>query len=154
MLKHTTGILLLVLSFGLAAVAQAGSPVNVDDNGVAIHGYDPVAYFTEGKPVKGSPEFSHTVDGVTWHFMNADHRDRFAKEPGKYQPQFGGYCAMGTAMGKKLDADPMTWRVIDGKLYLNLNKDIQKTWLSDTPGHIKKANENWPKIREKNAKDL
>jgi YHS domain-containing protein len=135
-------------------VAAAPPELNLDAQGVAIHGYDPVAYFTDGKPVKGSARFSHKVGDATYHFASAGHRDRFAKDPAKYAPQFGGYCAMGTAMGKKLDVDPLAWRIVDGKLYLNLNKDVQKKWLSDVPGHLKQAEAKWAEIMSIPAADL
>ena len=135
-------------------VTAASTSMNVDAKGVAIHGYDPVAYFTDGKPVKGSPNFSHKSGDATYHFASAKHRELFAKEPAKYAPQFGGYCAMGTAMGKKFDVDPTAWRIVDGKLYLNLNKDVQEKWLSDVSGHLKKADANWPEIKDKSAAQL
>ena len=137
---------------GLVAAASAG--LNVDAQGVAIHGYDPVAYFTDGKAVKGSAKFSHKSGDAIYHFASAKHRDQFAKEPAKYTPQFGGYCAMGTTMGKKLDADPQVWKIVDGKLYLNLDKDVQKMWLSDVTDHIKQADEKWAEIKDVPAAEL
>jgi len=146
MSKKLWQAVVFVLSIGGAVAALAVSPVNVDGQGVAIQGYDPVAYFTDGKPVKGQAKYRHTVGGATYHFKNAKHRDMFAKAPGKYSPQFGGYCAMGAAMGKKLEVDPTAWKIVDGRLYLNLNKDIQKMWLDDVAGNLT--------IREKDPKDL
>jgi YHS domain-containing protein len=153
MIRKLTQTLLLA-AFAFSATAYGASPVNIDGKGVAIHGYDPVAYFTEGKALKGSPKHSHKAAGATYHFKSAKHREQFAKNPAKYTPQFGGYCAMGTAMGKKLDVDPEAWRIVDGKLYLNLNKDVQTKWLSDLPGHLKQANEKWPDIRDKDPASL
>ncbi|MCI0510000.1 YHS domain-containing (seleno)protein [Chromohalobacter sp.] len=150
----------LALIVGLAiltipTLANAATPdLNVDAQGVAIRGYDPVAYFTDGKAVKGSAKFSYKAGDATYYLASAKHRDMFAKEPAKYTPQFGGYCAMGTAMGKKLDIDPQAWKIVDGKLYLNLNKDVQKKWLSDVPGHLKKADEKWAEIKDVPAAQL
>jgi YHS domain-containing protein len=151
-LAQPLAVAITILAFPL--LAAASPELNLDAQGVAIHGYDPVAYFADGKPVKGSAEFSHKVGDATYYFASARHRDRFAKAPEKYAPQFGGYCAMGTAMGKKLDVDPQAWRIVDGKLYLNLDKDVQKKWLSDVPGHLKQANAKWAEIREVPATQL
>ena len=148
--------LALVLALlGVPLLATAAAPdLNLHARGVALQGYDPVAYFTDGKPVKGSAKFSHKRGDATYYFASAAHRDRFAQAPEKYAPQFGGYCAMGTAMGKKLDVDPQAWRIVDGKLYLNLNKDVQKKWLSDVPGHLRQAGEKWAEIRDVPAAQL
>jgi YHS domain-containing protein len=155
MKRHFRSLALAVTLLAAPALAAAASPeLNLDAQGVAIHGYDPVAYFTDGKPVQGSAKFSHKTDGATYHFANAKHRDRFAKDPAKYAPQFGGYCAMGTAMGKKLDVDPQAWKIVDGKLYLNLNQDVQKKWLSDVPGHLKQADAKWAEIKDVPAAQL
>ena len=157
-MKHLFRSLTLVVGIGIFAIpalaAAASAGLNVDAQGVAIHGYDPVAYFTDGKAVKGSAQYSHKTGDATYHFASAKHRDQFAKAPAKYAPQFGGYCAMGTAMGKKLDVDPQAWRIVDGKLYLNLNKDVQKKWLSDVPGHLRQAGEKWAEIRDVPAAQL
>lgn len=139
-------ILILLLTCG-AFSAFAVDPVNKSlIRGVAIKGYDPVAYFTMGKPVKGSDDFEHEYLNATWRFASAAHRDAFAKEPQKYMPQYGGYCAYGVSKGYAVGVDPEAWKVVEGKLYLNYNKDVQKAWLQDIPGRIRKADENWPKI--------
>ena len=136
----------LVLALILAPlVSSAGDKVNLVD-GVAVHGYDVVAYFTEGKPVEGNGDFTATHDGATYQFSSADNRDKFVENPAAYAPQYGGYCAFGTAMGRKFDGDPTAWRIVDDKLYLNLNKKIQERWVADIPGFIKGAENNWPII--------
>jgi YHS domain-containing protein len=135
-------------------VAAASPSLNLGAQGVAIHGYDPVAYFTDGKPMKGSAKFSHKMGDATYYFASAKHRDQFAKALEKYTPQFGGFCAMGTALGKKLDVDPQAWKIVDGKLYLNLNKDVQKKWLSDVPGHLRQAEAKWAEIKDVPAAQL
>ena len=128
----------LVVTAG-AALAQSSTALNVNINvnsdGVAIKGHDPVAYFTMNKPVKGSPSFMAKHDGATYWFANAEHQQAFAAQPAKYVPQYGGYCAFGVAKG--------------AKLYLNLNPDVQSRWLKDVPGFIKTADENWKSLATK-----
>ena len=113
---------------------------------VAVGGYDPVAYVTQGMPVKGKPEHHHTWQGVTWKFSSDDHRELFMNNPEKFVPQYGGYCAFGIAHEKFFDGDPQVWSVIDEKLYLLGNSEIAEKWRKDFPGNIKKANQNWPKL--------
>ena len=136
---------LVGLVMSLAAQAQTFN----NDRGIAAKGYDVVAYFTDGKAVKGSPQFVADHGGVKWQFATAEHRDMFVADPGKYTPQYGGYCAFGVAVGGLYDVEPDTsWSVVDGKLYLNKNPDVKQTWLKDVPGNIGKAESNWPKIRK------
>ena len=115
----------------------------------AVGGYDPVAYFTDGKPTPGKAEFSHTWKGVTWRFTNAGNRDAFKAKPEAYAPQYGGYCAWAVSQGYTAKGDPNAWSIVDGKLYLNYNADVQKTWQKDASGNIAKADRNWPKVLEK-----
>jgi YHS domain-containing protein len=130
-----------------AAPARAVSPVNKSFFGnVAIEGYDPVAYFTDGKPVEGKSDFTLDWKGATWRFASAEHRDLFAKDPEKYAPQYGGYCAYAVAQGSTAGIDPEAWTVHDGKLYLNYDKKIQAKWLADMASYIGKADANWPKM--------
>ena len=144
----------LVLSAGLAFAAVLGTAqlataeteINIVE-GYAVHGYDVVAYFKEGKPVIGDDRYTAEHDGATYRFASADHLDAFKKNPDKFAPQYGGYCAFGAAMGRKFDGDPNAWAVVDGKLYLNLNKNIQARWKEDVPGFIRGAENNWPLIR-------
>jgi len=130
------------------------SALNLDKQGVAIKGFDPVAYFTDNTPTEGSSKFTYSYKGATYHFSNASNREAFKANPDKFTPQYGGFCAMGVALDKKLDGDPQAWRVVDNKLYLNVNKDVQKKWLEDVPGNIKKAETEWPQVRNKAPKDL
>jgi YHS domain-containing protein len=148
--------LITVLAPGpaLAFDADSTSAINVDKAGVMLRGYDPVSYFAGGKPTKGSAQYSAKHDGATYHFTSAKNRDAFKAAPDRYSPQFGGFCAMGAALGKKLDGDPAVFRVADGKLYLNVNADVQKRWLDDVPGNVKQANATWPSIRNKAPKDV
>jgi len=116
------------------------------DRGGAIRGYDPVGYFTAGRPVKGSPQFSHQWRGATWHFASAENRDRFAAAPEKFAPQYGGYCAYGVAQGYAVSIDPAAWTIVDGKLYLNYSLSVRENWNKDVPGYIRKADANWPGV--------
>ena len=139
--------LLFALAFAGAALAQK-APVYSDSSG-AIRGYDPVAYFTQSRPVKGSREFTHRWNGATWRFASAENRDRFAAEPEKYAPQYGGYCAYGVASGYAVKIEPDAWSVVDGRLYLNYDRGVQKSWQADVPGYIRKADANWPQVLAK-----
>jgi len=131
----------------LAFAAQAQN--NVDSSGLALKGYDPVAYFGEKKPVPGKAEFTARHEGATYRFASAANRDAFAAAPGKYAPQYGGYCAFGMASGYKAPIEPDAWTVVDGKLYLNYNQSVRGRWSSDIPGYLRKADANWPVVRSK-----
>ena len=117
--------------------------------GAAIRGTDPVAYFTEGRPVEGSRKFMHEWKGATWRFASAANRDAFAAAPEKYAPQYGGYCAYGVANGYTVSTVPEAWSIVDGKLYLNYSLGVRADWLKDVPGYIRKANAGWPKALER-----
>ncbi len=138
---------LIVVAGGGAALAEK-PPIFAAD-GLAIRGYDPVAYFTEGKPVAGDPRFTHEWRGAKWRFATAANRDAFKADPAKYAPQYGGYCAFGTAQGYAVPTDPHAWRIVDGKLYLNYNIQVRERWQSDIPGFITRADENWPAVLKK-----
>jgi YHS domain-containing protein len=140
---------LLVAATGLAHAQMGKGAVNVDASRLALHGYDPVAYVTAGAPAKGSPEFTAEHDGATYRFATAASRDAFKASPARYAPQYGGYCAMGVAVGKKFDVDPMAFRVVDGKLYLNKDLATQKVWLKDTKGHIATAEGKWGAVQKR-----
>jgi YHS domain-containing protein len=135
-----------LLTCALPAQSQSSAAQNLNSEGVAIKGYDPVAYFTMNKPVKGSPSHRATHDGATYWFASTEHQQAFAAQPAKYVPQYGGYCAFGVAKGAKPDIDPTAFSVTDGKLYLNLNPDVQSRWLKDVPGYIRSADENWKSL--------
>ncbi len=128
--------------------AAAVDPVNKNIFGTALKGYDPVAYFKEGRAVKGKDEFRSDWMGAKWYFASAANRDDFAKNPEKFAPQFGGYCAWAVGHGYTANIDPQAWKIVDGKLYLNYNKDVQKMWEQDVPGWIKRGNENWPRLKK------
>lgn len=132
------------LLLGSVAPARAIDAVWTNWRGLAVAGYDPVAYFTDGKAVEGSSEFSTEWKGATWRFASAAHRDRFKAEPDAYAPQYGGYCAWAVSQNKTASIDPQAWKIVDGKLYLNYDKDVQAKWEKDVPGNIRKADANWP----------
>lgn len=135
------------------ATAQSPQPqLNLDGKGVLLKGYDPVAYFTAGQPTRGSDQITATHNGATFHFANAANRDAFLKEPAKYLPEFGGFCAYGVASGYKVDADPTVWKIVDGKLYVNYNRSVGRKFGADTATFIKQANEKWPSLKEKPVK--
>lgn len=110
----------------------------------AVGGFDTVAYFTEGKPVEGSSSFESEYKGATFRFANADNKALFDAEPAKYVPQYGGHCAWAVSQGYTAKGDPNYWRIVDGKLYLNYNAQVQKDWEQDIPGFIDAADSNWP----------
>jgi YHS domain-containing protein len=134
---------LLASSFAFAANIE----VNANDNDLAIKGYDTVSYFTKGKPTKGSDKYSAAYNGAIYHFASAENRDLFKGNPAKYVPQYGGFCAFGVALNQKFDTDPTAWYIENDKLYLNLNKDVQKKWLTDVPGYLKQSQGNWTTIK-------
>src|ERR1700690_4350384 len=140
--------ILIITAICLLTVGPALTiePVNKTSDGVATKGYDPVAYFTDKRPVKGNKEFEYVWMGAKWHFSGTEHKDLFIKNPEKYAPKYGGYCAYAVSRGSIADIDPEAWSVVDGKLYLNLSKKIRDKWSKDIPGNIKKADENWPNI--------
>ncbi len=134
----------LPLGIGLAAL----DPVNKNIFGTALKGYDTVAYFKEGRAVKGKDEFRHDWQGAKWYFTSAANRDEFAKSPEKYAPQYGGYCAWAVGHGYTANIDPEAWKIVEGKLYLNYDKSVQKMWEQDVPGWITKANVHWPRLKK------
>ncbi len=135
-------VVAFVFIHGLAFASNID--VNADINDVALQGYDSVAYFTKGKPTRGKNKFTVVHDSAVYKFSSKDNRDLFKENPEKYAPQFGGFCAMGVVLEKKLPTDPTAWKIVEGKLYLNLNKKVQGKWLTDTPTYIESANKLWP----------
>lgn len=131
--------------------AQTKPLVNVDAEGVGIHGYDPVVYFTEGKAVKGDPQYTSSYGGATYHFRSNDDKLAFEKDPAKYTPQYGGYCAMAMAIGKLEDADPNFFLVHDGKLLLQRNEKAHMMLMKDPAGNHQKADEQWKKLSHSGA---
>ncbi|MFD1341963.1 YHS domain-containing (seleno)protein [Litorisediminicola beolgyonensis] len=130
---------------GVPGFAQGAAPIYAE-NGIAIDGTDPIAYFTEGRPVPGSADIALEWRGATWRFASEANRDAFIANPTAYAPQFGGYCAWAVAEGYTASTVPDAWRIVDGKLYLNYSRGIQKRWEGDVPGNIARGNANWPEL--------
>jgi hypothetical protein len=141
---------LLLATMSLVAIVVPGRAWAADEvfataDG-AIRGYDPVAYHTEGKPVRGLPGITHAWNGATWHFASRGNRDRFAADPERYAPRYGGFCAYGTSQGYKVSTDPYAFAIVDGRLYLNYSKPVQFTWRLDRAVYIQQADRNWPAL--------
>ena len=132
------------LSRGLTA---AGAPL-------ALHGYDPVAYFTQGAPTRGSAAHAAVHEGATYYFASAEHRRAFEAEPERYAPAYGGFCAFGVSVAKKFDGDPRYWKIADGRLFLNLNAEIARQFSEDVAGAVTKADGNWQRIASLPVEDL
>lgn len=140
----------LVSSLSFAANIE----MNADANDLAISGYDTVAYFTKGKAIAGNVKYTATFNNAIYQFSSQENRDLFKSDPAKYAPQFGGYCAMGVAMERKFDVDPTAFKIVDNKLYLNLNSAVQQKWLTDVDGYIETADGNWGDIKSKTVAQL
>jgi hypothetical protein len=146
-LSYGVCVMFVALGVGGALTVRGHSARSVNNaNGVAVQGYDMVAYFSQNAAVKGSASFTHEWNGVRWQFANAQNRDAFAGEPGKYAPAFGGYCAYGISRGYAVDIDPDAFSIVEGTLYLNYSRSVQRTWNEDRAGHIEKARQRWPEI--------
>ena len=134
-------------SIALPSTAEAKSEIYQTWLGVAIKGYDPVAFYKDGKPVKGSDKYEYKWKDAKWRFASAENRDLFKANPENYAPRYGGYCAWAVSQGSTAGVDPKNaWKIVEGKLYLNYNVDIQEKWAADIPGNIKKADANWPGV--------
>lgn len=139
----------LAATSAFAGVPGSTSSINVDAQGVALGGYDPVAYFDSGKPTHGVDTISASYQGARYLFVSEAHRKTFLADPGKYLPEFGGFCAVGTSFGEKVDIDPETGKVVKGKLYVNSNQKAQAVFDKDTSGTISRAEHNWPMVKDK-----
>ena len=135
-----TLLILLLPSLGSA------DHLRMRQDGVAIQGYDTVAYFTEGRAMRGAPEFAHVWNGSRWLFASAEHRDLFAGNPERYAPRFAGYCTGGLSLGYRMVADPENWYIIDGQLHLHHSKEGRDKALQDPETVIRKAEETWAKL--------
>ncbi len=146
--------MLVAVFVAIGLVTASASPAYADQapvytgvlSRVAVGGYDPVAYFTDGHPVRGTTQFRITHQGYEYRFASAEHLAAFRANPSRYLPQYGGYCAWAVAQNRTAPGDPNYWRIVDGKLYLNYNADIQHRWEANIPGFIQDANRNWPAV--------
>lgn len=139
--------LIFLFSILYGTVFAQKSPIFIGDDG-AINGYDPVAFFTIQKPIKGKKEFSFRWNNAEWRFADAKNRDAFIASPEKYAPQFGGYCAYGVSEGHKSPTQPETFTLLDGKLYFNYNMDVKKLWLKNRDERIMNANKIWSGLKD------
>lgn len=142
---RTIAALIILMSMAVHVSAQESeiyAPA-----GVAINGYDPVAFFTESTIVKGTDSLTLKWKDVTWQFASKNNLEAFSKDPEKFSPQYGGYCAYGTSEGHKAPTQVETWTIVDGKLYFNYNTRVQQLWNKDQQNHIKLADEKWPGIK-------
>lgn len=158
-MKHKLIPIVLAATFVLAAMTTLATPAAAQHDvnlaagmtlagaPLAIHGYDPVAFFTEGKAQLGDARHSVAHEGAAYRFVSEANRRKFERSPNRFLPQFGGFCAYGVALGAKFDGDPRLFAIVDGKLYFNLNPEIQTAWEEDRAGNIRKADETWPGIR-------
>ncbi len=140
------GAAALPLVTAIAHRAMAGIAPVYAENGVAIDGTDAVAYFTEGAPVAGSAQITHEWMGATWRFSDEKNRAAFAADPEAYAPQYGGYCAYAVSEGYTASTIPQAWKIVDGKLYLNYSRRIQRKWERDIPGRIASGDAKWPEL--------
>jgi YHS domain-containing protein len=150
-----SSVLAAVFTFGLtAATAFAADEANLNRQGVAIHGYDPVAYFDDARPVRGSESLSARHNGVAYRFSSQENLQKFTANPDKFAPAYGGWCSYGVRVGKKFDIDPNAWKIEGGRLFLQLDLGTQKVWDKDRIKNIEIADRLWPNIQSTSAEAL
>lgn len=147
-MNHRRNTLFLTMLFSCLVTASSFAGEFFEKDGVAIGGYDPVAYFTEMKPVKGSDQHRTEFQGSIFLFASAENRETFLAQPEQFAPQYGGYCAFGMAKGYKAAIDPAAFTIVGDKLYLNYNGTVRALWVLDVQGYVKKADRNWPEVRK------
>ncbi len=130
--------------FTVSVSSARDGDVNADESHLAIHGYDPVAYFEKGEPIQGSAQFESVWQKERWRFSSAENRDRFAADPKAWAPQYGGYCAYAASLGHFADTNPSAWSIVKGKLYLNYSLQVRKTWRPRAKEFIGDADQLWP----------
>jgi len=151
------GLVLGVLcgALGLWGAAMDGpaqaEPLNLSPDGLILKGHDPVAYFTERDALLGDPDISATHDGARYHFATQANRAAFLAEPERYAPAYGGHCSYGVRMGQKLDIDPEAWRIVDGRLFVQLDHGTRLVWMLDETNNIEVADAVWPQIKDEPA---
>jgi len=149
----TSSLVFLTLGLALPVFAQSNkSLLNLDKHGLALQGYDPVAFFTDQKPVKGKEDLQSTYHGATYRFAAAEHKTMFDANPEKYEPAFGGYCAYGVSRNKLVEIDVNASQIVDGRLLLQYTKGVRDEFNKDTKGNLAKANANWAGLVEKKGK--
>jgi YHS domain-containing protein len=147
----------MLVAAGAANAGKVSKVRTVDEidlqQGFALKGYDPVAYFADGGPAAGNAAIRYRWRGATWLFSTEEHRKAFMADPARYAPQFGGYCAFAVSRGTTADGDPLQWAVVDDKLYVNTNAYAMQLWDKDRPGNIQAGNSNWPLIPKRPLPD-
>jgi len=141
-----------LLLTALSTLASAKELQNLDRNGIAIQGYDPVAFFTDNRPVKGNAQFQSEYRGAKYYFVSSEHKAAFDKEPAKYEPQFGGYCAYGASQGHKAPIKIEAWQIINGRLLMQYDLGVKDDFNKDQQNNLSKADRNWPGLVEKYGK--
>lgn len=143
-------VFMILLSFVVNyCKAQTGSTF-FNSKGIAVRGYDVVAYFTDKAAVEGKKEFVFNWEATDWYFKNQENLEAFKANPSKYAPQFGGYCAYGVSENHKSPTDPNAFTIVDDKLYLNYSLKVKELWIKDTKGRIEKGESNWKNLKNKN----
>ena len=145
-MKTMKMFLLLLLLGSIPAFAQTKTLLNLDKNGIAIKGYDPVAFFTQNQPVKGRPEFESKYHGARYLFASAEGKATFDANPAKYEPQFGGFCAYGASQGHTAPIKIEAWQIVNGRLLMQYDLGVKKDFNKDQQGNLQKADKNWPGI--------
>ena len=153
MLKGALAALAISVALPAAALA-AGFDVNATNTDLALRGYDPVSYFTDGAPTPGEIDITAEHQGAIYRFASAEHKAMFEADPAKYAPQYGGYCAFGLAQGYKFDGDPQVWKIVDDKLYLNLSPKVSTIWQQDVPRNIENADAKWQMVKDADPSEL
>ncbi|WP_297573495.1 YHS domain-containing (seleno)protein [uncultured Deefgea sp.] len=154
LIRSTALAILMGLSLSVAAFdASSNRPVNLNDKGLVLDGYDPVSYFS-GRPMLGNKDYSVSYEGGTYYFASKENMAKFKANASQFAPKFGGFCAMGVAKSKKLDSDPMAWRIVDGYLFVLQTKEVQKSWLVDVSSNLKVATGEWATIKNIAPKGL
>jgi YHS domain-containing protein len=142
-------LFLICILAGTGAFAQTKTLLNLDKTGIAIQGYDPVAFFTQGKPVKGQPQFESRYNGARYLFASAEDKATFDANPAMYEPQFGGFCAYGASQGHTAPVKVEAFQIVNGRLLMQYDLDVKKEFNKDQQGNLKKADQNWPGIVER-----
>jgi len=137
-----------------ATITHAEDETNTDGSGIALNGFDPVAYFESGKPVRGRPDHASKIEGITYLFASRENQIAFEKAPDRFRPAYGGWCSYGVRVGKKYATDPAAWTIIDGRLFLHLDLGTKKVWSIDRDKNIEVADRLWPQIRTISKKAL
>ena len=145
-MRSLSPVLIFLLMASTLLIAGEKNQVNQTRKGIAVKGYDVVAYFRLSSPTPGSTEFSFDYNGATWLFASAKNLELFKENPAKYAPQYGGYCAWAVSQDSLAGIDPAAWKIVEGRLYLNYSAKIQKKWSKDIPEYIRLANEHWPTV--------